>query len=122
MALDGGSQAGSSGPQGPTGRPSGAPPRVPAQGELQQAAVSNCKNACKKCTILIIFKCAAQYHQVLSHCLCSQPPQTTNNSRTFSSSRTETGNTNSPSLTPGHKDPLEKEMTTHSTILAWRIP
>ncbi|KAJ1077484.1 hypothetical protein K5549_020983, partial [Capra hircus] len=31
-------------------------------------------------------------------------------------------NTNSPSLTPGHKDPLEKEMTTHSTILAWRIP
>uniref|UniRef100_A0A4W2BSN4 SS18 N-terminal domain-containing protein n=1 Tax=Bos indicus x Bos taurus TaxID=30522 RepID=A0A4W2BSN4_BOBOX len=31
-------------------------------------------------------------------------------------------NTNSPSLTPGHKDPLGKEMTTHSSILAWRIP
>ena len=23
---------------------------------------------------------------------------------------------------PGQEDPLEKEMTTHSTILAWRIP
>ena len=22
----------------------------------------------------------------------------------------------------GHKDPLEKEMVTHSSILAWRIP
>ena len=22
----------------------------------------------------------------------------------------------------GHKDPLEKEMTTHSSILAWEIP
>ena len=22
----------------------------------------------------------------------------------------------------GHKDPLEKEMETHSTILAWKIP
>ena len=23
---------------------------------------------------------------------------------------------------PGQKDPLEKEMTTHSSILAWKIP
>ena len=23
---------------------------------------------------------------------------------------------------PGRKDPLEKEMATHSSILAWRIP
>ena len=44
MALDGGSQAGSSGPQGPTGPPSRAPPRVPVPEELQQAAVFNCKN------------------------------------------------------------------------------
>ena len=26
------------------------------------------------------------------------------------------------SLTMGWKDPLEKEMATHSSILAWRIP
>ena len=25
-------------------------------------------------------------------------------------------------LIPGGEDPLEKEMTTHSSILAWRIP
>ena len=25
-------------------------------------------------------------------------------------------------LIPGQEDPLKKEMTTHSTILAWRIP
>ena len=25
-------------------------------------------------------------------------------------------------LIPGWEDPLEKEMTTHSSILAWRIP
>ena len=25
-------------------------------------------------------------------------------------------------LIPGSEDPLEKEMATHSTILAWRIP
>ena len=25
-------------------------------------------------------------------------------------------------LIPGGEDPLEKEMTTHSNILAWRIP
>ena len=25
-------------------------------------------------------------------------------------------------LFPGRKDPLEKEMATHSSILAWRIP
>ena len=23
---------------------------------------------------------------------------------------------------PGHEDPLEKEMATHSSILAWKIP
>ena len=27
-----------------------------------------------------------------------------------------------PGLIPGPKDPLEKGMTTHSSILAWRIP
>ena len=25
-------------------------------------------------------------------------------------------------LTPGWEDPLEKEMATHSSILAWKIP
>ena len=25
-------------------------------------------------------------------------------------------------LTPHHKDPLEEEMATHSSILAWKIP
>ena len=25
-------------------------------------------------------------------------------------------------LTPGSEDPLEEEMATHSSILAWRIP
>ena len=25
-------------------------------------------------------------------------------------------------LSPGQEDPLEKEMATHSSILAWRIP
>ena len=44
MALDGGSQAGSSGPQGPTGPLSWAPPRVPVPEELQKAAVFNYKN------------------------------------------------------------------------------
>ena len=27
-----------------------------------------------------------------------------------------------PGLIPGQEDPLEKEMATHSYILAWRIP
>ena len=27
-----------------------------------------------------------------------------------------------PGLIPGQEDPLEKEMATHSNILAWRIP
>ena len=33
-----------------------------------------------------------------------------------------TGDTGDVGLIPGEKDPLEKEMTTHSSILAWRIP
>ena len=31
-------------------------------------------------------------------------------------------NVGDPSLTPGQEDPLEKEMATHSSILAWKIP
>ena len=31
-------------------------------------------------------------------------------------------NTGDPGLIPGGKDPLEKEMATHSSILAWEIP
>ena len=31
-------------------------------------------------------------------------------------------NTGDPGLIPGSEDPLEKEMATHSSILAWRIP
>ena len=32
------------------------------------------------------------------------------------------GSTCNSGSTPGREDPLEKEMTTHSSILAWRIP
>ena len=31
-------------------------------------------------------------------------------------------NAGDPGLIPGREDPLEKEMATHSSILAWRIP
>ena len=31
-------------------------------------------------------------------------------------------NVGDPGLIPGWDDPLEKEMATHSSILAWRIP
>ena len=31
-------------------------------------------------------------------------------------------NAGDPDLIPGLEDPLEKEMATHSSILAWRIP
>ena len=31
-------------------------------------------------------------------------------------------NVGDPGLIPGWEDPLEKEMATHSSILAWRIP
>ena len=31
-------------------------------------------------------------------------------------------NAGDPGLIPGWEDPLEKEMATHSSILAWRIP
>ena len=31
-------------------------------------------------------------------------------------------NTGDPGLTPGSEDPLEKEMATHSSVPAWRIP
>ena len=31
-------------------------------------------------------------------------------------------NTGDPGLIPGSEDPLEKEMATHSSILAWKIP
>ena len=31
-------------------------------------------------------------------------------------------NTGDADLIPGTEDPLEKEMATHSSILAWRIP
>ena len=33
-----------------------------------------------------------------------------------------TCNAGDPGLIPGQKDPLEEEMATHSSILAWRIP
>ena len=33
-----------------------------------------------------------------------------------------TGDTRDAGLLPGQEDPLEKEMATHSSILAWRIP
>ena len=32
------------------------------------------------------------------------------------------GDTSDPSLILGQEDPLEKEMATHSNILAWKIP
>ena len=32
------------------------------------------------------------------------------------------GDARASGLIPGWEDPLEKEMTTHSSILAWRIP
>ena len=32
------------------------------------------------------------------------------------------GNARHPGLIPGSGDPLEEEMTTHSSILAWEIP
>ena len=32
------------------------------------------------------------------------------------------GDTGDLGLIPGQEDPLEKEMATHSSILAWRIP
>ena len=32
------------------------------------------------------------------------------------------GDTRDFSLVPGQEDPLEKEMATHSSILAWKIP
>ena len=32
------------------------------------------------------------------------------------------GDTRDTSSIPGSDDPLEKEMTTHSSVLAWRIP
>ena len=32
------------------------------------------------------------------------------------------GDTGGPGSIPGWEDPLEKEMATHSSILAWRIP
>ena len=31
-------------------------------------------------------------------------------------------NAGDPGLIPGREDPLEKEMATHSSTLAWRIP
>ena len=31
-------------------------------------------------------------------------------------------NAGDPGLIPGWEDPLQKEMATHSSILAWRIP
>ena len=31
-------------------------------------------------------------------------------------------NVGDPGLIPGREDPLEKEMVTHSSILAWKIP
>ena len=31
-------------------------------------------------------------------------------------------NTGDPGLLPGLEDPMQKEMATHSSILAWRIP
>ena len=31
-------------------------------------------------------------------------------------------NVGDPGLIPGQEDPLEKEMATHSSVLAWRIP
>ena len=31
-------------------------------------------------------------------------------------------NVGDPSSIPGSEDPLEKEMATHSSILAWKIP
>ena len=31
-------------------------------------------------------------------------------------------NAGDPGLIPGREDPLEKEMATHSSILAWRTP
>ena len=38
-----------------------------------------------------------------------------------SSGRESTCNTGDAGSIPGWKDPLEKEMTTHPSILAWRI-
>ena len=35
---------------------------------------------------------------------------------------TNTGNTRDSSLTLGQEDALEKEIATHSSVLAWRIP
>ena len=35
---------------------------------------------------------------------------------------TNGGDTGDPSFIPGWEDPLEEEMATHSSILAWRIP
>ena len=32
------------------------------------------------------------------------------------------GDTRDPGSIPGSEDPLEEEMATHSSILAWRIP
>ena len=34
----------------------------------------------------------------------------------------ESANTGDPGLIPGREDALEKEISTHSNILAWRIP
>ena len=39
-----------------------------------------------------------------------------------SEGRESTCNTGAPGSIPGSEDPLEKEMATHSSILAWRIP
>ena len=36
--------------------------------------------------------------------------------------KTSVHNEGDPSSIPGQEDPLEKEMATHSSILAWRIP
>ena len=38
-----------------------------------------------------------------------------------SDGKASANNAEDPGLTPGQEDPLEKEMATHSSILAWKI-
>ena len=49
-------------------------------------------------------------------------PQTGTDFPSSSDGKASTCNAGDPGSIPGREDPLEKEMATHSSILAWKIP
>ena len=50
------------------------------------------------------------------------PPQKCSSFPGGSDGKASACNAGDPGSIPGSEDPLEKEMETHSSILAWRIP